>query len=147
MWSIGVIAYILLLGYPPFADKQPNVSRRIIENRYHRLDSHGWSRLSELSKDFLAKILVLDPRNRFTADQALQHPWLTNAIDEMGTENLAPDYLDRLRVFNLKRKLRAAVYTVVLTNKLTSLGIYLNTTMAIVKNEDEQTASDNCMIH
>ena len=76
----GVIAYILLLGYPPFADKQPNIARRIVENRYHMI---AWSQQSVLSKDFFAKLLVLHPNERLTADQALQHPWLPNSIDEI----------------------------------------------------------------
>jgi len=129
MWSLGVIAYILLLGYAPFADKQPNIARRIIETRYHKIPEHGWNKVSELAKDFIAKLLVRDPNIRYTAEQALQHPWLTHANDDTPVDNLAPGYLERLRIFNLKRRLRAAVYTVVLTNKLSSLGIYLNSMM------------------
>ena len=130
MWSLGVIAYILLLGYPPFTGKgTKNIARRIIDNRYHRIPEHGWNNVSELAKDFIAKLLVRDPNIRYTAERALQHPWLT-AIDEVPIDNLASEYLERLRIFNLKRRLRAAVYTVVLTNKLSSLGIYMNSMAA-----------------
>jgi calcium/calmodulin-dependent protein kinase I len=134
MWSLGVIAYILLIGYAPFADKQPNIARRIIDNRYHRIPEHGWNKVSELAKDFIARLLVRDPNIRYTAEQALQHPWLT-ANDDTPVDDLAPGYLERLRTFNLKRRLRAAVYTVVLTNKLSSLGIYLNS-MMVVKDQE-----------
>jgi serine/threonine protein kinase len=62
----------------------------------------------------------VNPKERLTASEALKHPWLS--LDRMDSEYQLSDTLDHLRKYNLKRKLRAAVFTVIVTNRLTSLG-------------------------
>jgi len=125
MWSLGVITYILLGGYPPFADKDmKNMYRKICTARFQFHDKY-WSQVSDLAKDFISKLLVVDPTKRLTAEEALDHPWFTSNEKSMAMESLMEN-LEKLRVFNLKRKLRAAVYAVIATNKLTSLGIFSN---------------------
>jgi serine/threonine protein kinase len=129
MWSLGVITYILLGGYPPFADKDvKNMYRKICTARFHFHEKY-WSQVSELAKDFISKLLVVDPSKRLTAEQALEHPWFSSNETSMAVENLIEN-LEKLRVFNLKRKLRAAVYAIIATNKLTSLGIFANSISA-----------------
>jgi calcium/calmodulin-dependent protein kinase I len=102
--------------------------RRICAGHYQFHDKY-WSEVSNDAKDFISKVLVVNPNERLTADQALRHSWFTrhDRSTSMGT-NLK-DNLEQLKVFNLKRKLRAAVYTVIATNKFTSLGIHLNSMM------------------
>ncbi|KAJ3135406.1 calcium calmodulin-dependent protein kinase type 1G, partial [Irineochytrium annulatum] len=78
LWSLGVITYILLCGYPPFYD-QNNVElfRQIMAGRYE-FDRPWWDNISDTAKDFIRKLLVLDPRSRFTARAALNHPFIVN---------------------------------------------------------------------
>jgi calcium/calmodulin-dependent protein kinase I len=77
MWSIGVITYILLCGYPPFRDEnQPRLFVKIREVQYD-FDSPFWDDISQDAKNFVFKLLQGDPKNRLTAAQAQQHPWLT----------------------------------------------------------------------
>ena len=74
MWSLGVIMYILLVGYPPFtADTQSHLFRKIKAAQYS-LQSEGWESVSEEAKDLVRKLLELNPQVRFTPDQALSHP-------------------------------------------------------------------------
>ncbi|KAI8846103.1 kinase-like domain-containing protein [Chytridium lagenaria] len=82
LWSLGVITYILLCGYPPFYD-QNNVElfKQIMAGRYE-FDRPWWDNISETvfpaAKDFIRKLLVLDPRQRATARSCLNHPFITN---------------------------------------------------------------------
>jgi len=76
LWSIGVITYVLLCGYPPFyAQSQPGLFEKIINAEYNFPDPE-WSYISDTAKDFIKNLLVLDPGKRLTAEQALKHPFL-----------------------------------------------------------------------
>lgn len=83
MWSVGVIAYILLCGYPPFRAKtQADQFKRVVEGRVEFVPNKGWSGVSEDAKDFIMSLLQLDPHKRLTAKQALKHKWLQTNVDE-----------------------------------------------------------------
>ncbi|KAI8804135.1 kinase-like domain-containing protein [Cladochytrium replicatum] len=77
LWSLGVITYILLCGYPPFYDKN-NVKlfKQIMSGEYV-FDRPWWDPVSEIAKDFIRHLLVLSPKARYTARQALNHPFIT----------------------------------------------------------------------
>ncbi|KAM8856465.1 serine/threonine-protein kinase 17B isoform 2-T2 [Spinachia spinachia] len=76
LWSVGVIAYMLVTGESPFAgdDKQEtylNVSQVNVD--YSR---EAFSRVSELAVDFVRKLLVKTPEDRPSAAECMSHPWL-----------------------------------------------------------------------
>ncbi|KTG45562.1 hypothetical protein cypCar_00026015 [Cyprinus carpio] len=74
-WSIGVIAYILLCGYPPFYDENDaKLFEQILKAEYE-FDSPYWDDISESAKDFIVHLMEKDPSQRYTCEQALQHPW------------------------------------------------------------------------
>ncbi|KAJ3222060.1 calcium calmodulin-dependent protein kinase type 1G, partial [Clydaea vesicula] len=78
LWSLGVITYILLCGYPPFYD-QNNVElfKQIMAGKYE-FDRPWWDNVSDKAKHFIKHLLVLDPRQRYTAKQALDHPFIVD---------------------------------------------------------------------
>jgi len=77
MWGIGIITYVLLAGYPPFyADEDTAMFERIMNCDYD-FDDECWDDVSELAKDFIQKLLVKDPQQRMTAEEAIEHAWLT----------------------------------------------------------------------
>ncbi|KAN0016207.1 hypothetical protein ACTFIV_010073 [Dictyostelium citrinum] len=86
MWSIGVITYILLCGFPPFyGDTVPEIFEQIMEANYEFPEEY-WGGISKEAKDFIGKLLVVDVSKRLNAANALNHPWLksnnsNNAID------------------------------------------------------------------
>ena len=41
-------------------------------------DQPNFSLISESAKDFIRKLLVLEPKERMTATDSLHHPWLTH---------------------------------------------------------------------
>jgi len=78
MWSVGVIIYILLSGYPPFyADSAPALFKKIMDVKYD-FDDTVWDGISETAKDLIRNLLVKDPTKRLTATQCLEHPWVKN---------------------------------------------------------------------
>eukprot|EP01084_Bolivina_argentea_P053212 97691_1 len=78
MWSLGVIVYTLLCGFPPFFDASNNMKNlyHLIKKGQYSFPSPFWDSISENAKDCIKKLLVKDPKKRLTAEQSLQHPWL-----------------------------------------------------------------------
>uniref|UniRef100_A0A665UDM5 Calcium/calmodulin-dependent protein kinase Ia n=1 Tax=Echeneis naucrates TaxID=173247 RepID=A0A665UDM5_ECHNA len=75
-WSIGVISYILLCGYPPFYDENDaKLFEQILKAEYE-FDSPYWDDISDSAKDFICHLMEKDPLKRYTCEQALQHPWI-----------------------------------------------------------------------
>jgi calcium/calmodulin-dependent protein kinase I len=76
MWSVGVIIYILLSGYPPFyADSAPALFKKIMDVKYD-FDDSVWDDISDSAKDLIRNLLVKDPSKRFTASHCLEHAWV-----------------------------------------------------------------------
>ena len=78
VWSTGIVAYILLCGYPPFnGDTDPDIFESI-KTAAFSFPSQAWGHVSPEAKDFIKCLLRKDPRKRFTAEEALKHPWIRN---------------------------------------------------------------------
>uniref|UniRef100_A0A4W4DWY3 Protein kinase domain-containing protein n=1 Tax=Electrophorus electricus TaxID=8005 RepID=A0A4W4DWY3_ELEEL len=75
-WSVGVITYILLCGYPPFYEEsETRLFSKIMKAQYE-FDSPFWDDISESAKDFIRNMMQKNPKLRCTAEQALRHPWI-----------------------------------------------------------------------
>jgi calcium/calmodulin-dependent protein kinase I len=76
LWSVGVIVYILLCGFPPFyGDNDAQMFKKIKAGQYKFLAPY-WDPISDDAKDFVAKLLVVKPDKRMDATAALAHKWL-----------------------------------------------------------------------
>eukprot|EP01040_Poterioochromonas_malhamensis_P002788 gene2788-2970_t len=78
LWSIGVIAYILMYGKYPFYSKQKNqLSKLILSGKFEfpEINKSG-EKVSTKFKTFIMKLLLLNPLKRFTVDDALEHNWI-----------------------------------------------------------------------
>lgn len=76
IWSIGVIAYILLCGSRPFWARTESGIFRAVLRADPNFDDIPWPSISQEAKDFVKRLLNKDYRKRMTAAQALTHPWL-----------------------------------------------------------------------
>jgi calcium/calmodulin-dependent protein kinase I len=77
VWSIGVIAYILLCGYPPFYDENDaNLFAQILKGEFE-FDSPYWDDISDSAKEFIRQLICVDVSKRFTCRSALGHPWIS----------------------------------------------------------------------
>ena len=118
MWSVGVILYILLGGYPPFIDdNQRKLFRKIRKGEYEFHEEY-WAPVSMDAKNLISNLLCVKAERRLTAREALQSNWIALASDEDLVKNDMGANLIEMRKFNGKRKFRAAVMSVIAANKL-----------------------------
>ncbi|KAI8903459.1 putative calmodulin-dependent protein kinase type 1 [Powellomyces hirtus] len=126
LWSIGVLTYFLLCGYTPFdydAATQADEISNILHGRFSFAPEY-WGDVSDLAKDFISKLLRVDPHDRMTVHQALAHPWMrmfdnpSMDVDSPATPviDLLPQVRNRLKLKGI-RGFRVAAETVIATNK------------------------------
>lgn len=120
MWSIGVIAYILLGGYPPFNEKTQKALFNKIKVGKYEFHADYWKNVSKEAQDFIAKLLVVDQKKRSTVDQALKHDWIQRAEGELSNRKLDSN-LKALRRYNARRKIMAAARTVIAANRFKNM--------------------------
>lgn len=76
MWSVGVVLYILLCGFPPFyADSDDKLFELIARGQYD-FPSPQWDHITKEAKHLVQMLLQVDPKQRYTATDALGHPWV-----------------------------------------------------------------------
>lgn len=87
IWSIGVIAYTLFTGYPPFnGDDDKKVFAAVRKGKYY-FHQDDWKHLSIGAQKFIIALLEKDPQRRITAKQALRHPWLLSHLTQSNVAN------------------------------------------------------------
>lgn len=77
MWSLGVVLYFVIAGYPPFVDhlSKRGLFKKIIRGDFDFHDNE-WACVSREGKDFISALLTVDPLERLSAEEALNHPWI-----------------------------------------------------------------------
>eukprot|EP00347_Sterkiella_histriomuscorum_P010571 403375769 len=79
-WSVGVIAYILLSGRPPFKGKSKQEMFKSITSSDLVFDHKIWDNISDEAKDFISKALIKDSKLRYDAKQLLSHQWIFKQV-------------------------------------------------------------------
>ena len=80
---MGIIAYILLCGYPPFNGNDYEEIKDAVLDGWYSFASKEWRNTSRDARDFIRNLLLIDPSLRMTAEEALHHPWVHNTNTEM----------------------------------------------------------------
>ncbi|KAL7561933.1 hypothetical protein ACA910_005091 [Epithemia clementina (nom. ined.)] len=120
MWSVGVILYILLGGYPPFIEStQRDLFKKIRKGEYEFHEEY-WGTVTVEAKELISSLLTVDANHRLKADEALENGWITGDGEKLAKKDLANN-LEKMRNFNGKRKLRAAVSVIIATQRLETL--------------------------
>lgn len=81
IWSLGVIMYILLCGFPPFYSNHglaisPGMKKRIRAGQYE-FPNPEWSNVSADAKDLIKGMLKTDPTRRLTIDEVIKNKWIS----------------------------------------------------------------------
>jgi len=102
VWSIGVIAYILLCGFPPFyGNNDQQIFNKILKCEYD-FPSPDWDHISEEAKEFISALLVLNPNERPSSEQCGEAPWIANKAPRETRESTLK--MDKLTDYKEKRK-------------------------------------------
>lgn len=116
MWSVGVMAFMLLSSTKPFYDKQRRVMiDRIMKGKYS-FSAPTWEIISDSAKDFVQKLIVINPRDRLTAAQALKHDWIIhreNLSTQLPSNECLAKIHDSLINYRHTSKLKKLALTVI----------------------------------
>ncbi|KAL7559111.1 hypothetical protein ACA910_017522 [Epithemia clementina (nom. ined.)] len=94
-WALGVIVFVLLCGCLPFDDDSTVPSDDLVKAKFVLRFPRWAKNLSPSSKDLLAHLLDVNPRTRYTAEQALAHPWVQGETAPSNTLLASPRRIKR----------------------------------------------------
>jgi len=115
LWSVGVILYILLCGFPPFYHQNTNMLYKLIKKGEYDFPDPYWSEISDSAKDLIRGLLTVDPKKRMTAKELLVHPWIAGTTAKAKTFDA--HHTQRLKLLQARRKLKRTVRTIMAINK------------------------------
>ena len=99
IWALGVIVFVLLCGCLPFDDDSSKIGSESAARKKFTLRFPKWAAsLSDSAKDLLHHLLEINPNARYTADQAMNHPWV------LGRTVQPNSYLESPCVLGQRRK-------------------------------------------
>lgn len=137
IWSLGVITYVLLAGYPPFYDDDTRkLFRKIKEARYYFHEDY-WSGISPEAIDLIKKMICLDQKERWTATQLLRHPWMEVQDDLLAGKDITSTLVEMKR-FNARRKLKAAANTIITLNRMKKMALTTS-----IRRKSEQVSANS----
>ena len=129
LWSLGVITYILLCGFPPFYSESTHQLYQQIKAGDYSFPSPYWTDISSQAKDLIRHLLCVDPLKRYSATDVLRHPWVGG--ENVSTKALCSGYSKRLIALQCRRRLRRGVKVLLAINRFT----------AALQQDDELTST------
>ena len=145
LWSLGVLTYVLLRGVLPFVGSDRADLFKRIQRGHYSYDACGADgkqrEVSEVAKDLISRLLRVEPMERYSTRETLQHPWLRaaaadadadadadgGAADADGGGEVRLDNLDTvhemMRHFIAERRLRKAINVVIACGRFRRAGL------------------------
>eukprot|EP00466_Bigelowiella_natans_P009154 jgi/Bigna1/87664/estExt_fgenesh1_pg.C_220212 len=129
LWSMGVIMFLMLFGYPPFHSTRKKESSannteiyRKIKGGFHNMTRAGYGPwfprnipVSAEAKELMASLMEMDTSKRITAEEALHHPWFKKAMN-MEDSVLDARVLHSLRDFRKTTKFKHMLLSALVTH-------------------------------
>lgn len=119
LWSLGIIVFMLLSGYPPFygTDKHTQQGRANlfdkIKSGKFAMKPERWKNVSRTARDFVRSLLVVDPDKRMSAAEALKHPWVADYKATRRADKLGSAIVLSFRRFAMASHFHRAICTVI----------------------------------
>lgn len=116
LWSLGVILYVLLSGYPPFyGSGLTKLCKNIIRGNYD-FQPEPFQNISDDAKQVVVRCLQKQPSERATPSELLEMPWV---MGEASNTEL-PEVALRLRKLNLQKRFKRGVHLTVVLSDIAS---------------------------
>jgi len=114
LWSCGVIMYVILCGYPPFyGETDADVLTKVRLGNF-TFNAADWKNVSEDAKNLIRLLLKMNPRDRYTAEQSLNHVWVKNkAPKAVANADIGSGMVENLRGFRSGNKLKKAALNII----------------------------------
>ncbi|XP_030379819.1 calcium/calmodulin-dependent protein kinase type 1 isoform X2 [Scaptodrosophila lebanonensis] len=129
VWSIGVISYILLCGYPPFYDENDaNLFAQILKGEFE-FDSPYWDEISDSAKHFIKNMMCVTVEKRYTCKQALAHPWISG--NEASSKNIHGTVSEQLKKNFAKSRWKQAYYAATVIRQMQRMALSSNSNAAL----------------
>lgn len=93
MWSIGVLAYVLLSGHTPFGGETKQETFWNITSGTLEFPEDLFGGVSKDAKDFIERLLITEPNERMTAKECLHHSWIKSFCDKEDPQRDAPNII------------------------------------------------------
>lgn len=136
IWQCGCILYTMLAGHPPF-HSNPKYRYQITRLTYSPMKGPAWDSISSEAKDLVDKMLTKDPKQRYSIDEILAHPWLQTPAS---TNELGEEWYKRIKGLSLKHKLKRAFLAHNIHDHL-SLKESFKDALPFLKSADESDSS------
>jgi calcium-dependent protein kinase len=124
IWSLGIVAYMLMTGSPPFNGANSEAIHAQIQNNEADFSPRKFPRASPLAIDFLKMMLQKDPEKRISLDEANRHPFVLQANEWNEGEALkmvlSPDIVTSLKNFSHLSKFKRLTLELLAFNMNTS---------------------------
>lgn len=131
MWSLGVVMFVMLFGYPPFyadpeehGDLADSVIFSLVKAGFKPVTTDGYGAYfpvaipaSDSAKDLIAKLLNLDPAKRLTAGEALEHPWLMGST--ASSTPIVTKVINNLKTFHASCQFKQKLLTMMTEDNMT----------------------------
>uniref|UniRef100_A0A4W6G4F5 non-specific serine/threonine protein kinase n=1 Tax=Lates calcarifer TaxID=8187 RepID=A0A4W6G4F5_LATCA len=104
VWSVGVLAYVMLSGVSPFLDESPEETCVNICRLDFCFPDEYFRDVSQAARDFVSSVLQQDQRKRPSATSCLQHPWVGRGGAHGGEYSKTPLDTTRLATFIDRRR-------------------------------------------
>lgn len=125
IWSIGVIAFMLVSGTPPFYGKTDNDTLRAVQKGSLKFDPKLFGSISKDCKDFITSCLCRHVTHRPAAAELIDHPWFKDLNDDSHAESPSLNVITRLVLYNERSMLTKVCMEVVAhtldTDQITAL--------------------------
>ena len=115
IWSCGVILYIMLNGTPPFNGETDDKILEAIRKGKYAYKGLIWKGISKEAKDLIDKMLTYNPKDRISAKEACNHPWIKNKKYNELDPKVSSEILSDLKNFHTKQKLQQAALMYIVT--------------------------------
>ncbi|XP_052854895.1 calcium/calmodulin-dependent protein kinase type 1 isoform X2 [Drosophila gunungcola] len=141
VWSIGVISYILLCGYPPFYDENDaNLFAQILKGEFE-FDSPYWDEISESAKHFIKNLMCVAVEKRYTCKQALAHAWISG--NEASSRNIHGTVSEQLKKNFAKSRWKQAYYAATVIRQMQRMALSSNSSANLDSTSNSSNQKDS----